>query len=779
MSSVDTQTRRRQRLSWPGVAGWIDVAFVVVLVGLALSGFRSSFTGDTHLVVGLAGTVIGALVAVLFRALRWPVIAGVLALTGVFFVLGGPLCLRSLGDTAYVPGGATLGELTDQVLFGWKDMLTTLPPVDGSGPLLVLPWLLGLVGGFVGAQLVHVRTRLPWLTALLPVVSSVLLLATVIALGVRRPDSLWLQGAAFAAVSLGWLALRASRESAAVRGGHRGIGRAVAGAVLLAVAAGLALPVANAAMGDRDRVVLRNHVEPPFDVGRYPSLLASFRNYVELPEAARDDHPNNVHDKQLFRVSGAPAGTRVRLVTLDRYDGLVWGASNDALPDEEGDSFQRVSSVIDNPVAGDRVEASITLGEGYQGVWLPVIGALKTLQFDSGEPTVKAESFRYNLATSTAVVPSGLHPGDRYSFTAVLPEDEVTREDAPSSQPPLPPPGTGFLDAPASKWTEEANTLMERVFAVADHLRTEGRYSDGVKKSERTYYPGHGIQRLSDGFVNAEVMVGNAEQYAATMALMANKIGVPARVVMGATVPEGGVVTGADVTAWVELRVADGSWRTLPTEAFMNRRPPSEQQPQTQEPMSGTVVPPPAPIPPPSDLGEQSDSDLRAKMASKSKQEQEEKEEADDGLPAWVATLAVYVGIPVAVLLLLLALVVGAKVLRRRRRRRAASVSTRFVGAWRELVDHARDLGQPVPVGATTTRREQSGAVPSARAAALAREADRFVWGPAPPDPEQAESYWARIDRERRAMSRGAGRRQRLLAAVSPWTLLPGASGRR
>ena len=28
-----------------------------------------------------------------------------------------------------------------------------------------------------------------------------------------------------------------------------------------------------------------------------------------------------------------------------------------------------------------------------------------------------------------------------------------------------------------------------------------------------------------------------------------------------------------------------------------------------------------------------------------------------------------------------------------------AKVSARFVGAWRELVDHARDLGQPIPVG--------------------------------------------------------------------------------
>ena len=66
-----------------------------------------------------------------------------LILAVVFFLLGGPLCLRSVGDTAFVPGGQTLSTLVDQAIFGWKDLLTTLPPVDGDGPLLVLPWLLG------------------------------------------------------------------------------------------------------------------------------------------------------------------------------------------------------------------------------------------------------------------------------------------------------------------------------------------------------------------------------------------------------------------------------------------------------------------------------------------------------------------------------------------------------------------------------------------------------------------------------------------------------------
>ena len=49
--------------------------------------------------------------------------------------------------------------------------------------------------------------------------------------------------------------------------------------------------------------------------------------------------------------------------------------------------------------------------------------------------------------------------------------------------------------------------------------------------------------------------------------------------VLGAVVPEGGRVTGKDVAAWVELRAADGSWKTLPTEEFMSDTPPADQVP--------------------------------------------------------------------------------------------------------------------------------------------------------------------------------------------------------
>ena len=764
-ATTGTRTRVRSHHLLPDRHSWIDIGFTVVLAAIALSALGTSFTGSTYLVVGLLGVLVAVLVTHLTRAAGWPVISAVVICVVVFFLLGGPLCLRSLGDTSVLPGASTLARVADQAIFGWKDLLTTLPPIDGDGPLLVLPWATGLLAGLVGVGLAHLPVRRAWLAALLPVLGMTLVLSGAIVLGVRHPQSLLLQGAVFAGLALAWLAVRARRASAAVQGGSTSYVRGAGAVVMLALAAAVAFPAsALVGGGDAERVVARNWVQPPFDIGRYPSPLAGFRQYIDIKGRT---NPRNVYDKTLFDVQGVEAGTRVRIATMDHYDGMVWGATDNALPGPADDSFQRVSSTIDNPVEGKEVDVTVTLGEGYRGVWLPTVGALTSMDFETGDARARSEVFRYNLATSTAVVPTGLQPGDRYSFTAVEPDDTLTAETVGSAEAGGVPAGAAFVQGPAEKWTEGAgNDPMDRVFAAAEHLRSEGKYSDGVGRTERIYVGGHSVWRLSDEFVNAPQIVGNDEQYAATMALIANDIGVPARVVLGAEVPEGGRVTGKDVSAWVELRAADGSWRTLPTEAFMSTTPPADQVPETNTPMSGTVIPPPNPIPTPSDAGEQSDADLKERKASRKKAEDDEEGLIAD-LPSWVGAVLTYVGGPLLVLALLLGAVVAAKVVRRHRRRRADSASARFVGAWRELVDHARDLGQVVPLGPTVTRREQSVGIVSGQAGVLARRADSFVFGPGVPEETAAATYWESIDAERRSMSQQVGRWQRVRAAIS------------
>ena len=257
----------------------LDYAFLLALAAAALAGLSTTFTGSAFFVVGLAGVVAGVMVAHVTGVLRWPAVSAVVIGLAVFVLLGGPLCLRE------IPSPDTISTLADQVVLGWKELLTTLPPVDGDGPLLVLPWALGLATGLLGG----LTSRIAWgpalLRAALPLLAPTLLLAAVILVGVQRPQSLWVQGVAFAVLAIGWLTVRAQRASAPVQGGAGRFRLLVAGAVMVAVAGALALPVATWATGDDNRVVLRTYVEPPFDIGQYPSPLASFRRYVRLPKS--------------------------------------------------------------------------------------------------------------------------------------------------------------------------------------------------------------------------------------------------------------------------------------------------------------------------------------------------------------------------------------------------------------------------------------------------------------------------------------------------------------
>jgi hypothetical protein len=126
-----------------------------------------------------------------------------------------------------------------------------------------------------------------------------------------------------------------------------------------------------------------------------------------------------------------------------------------------------------------------------------------------------------------------------------------------------------------------------------------------------------------------------------------------------------------------------------------------------------------------------------------------------------------YVVVPMVAITIVLSSIVMAKLLRRRRRRMRPRVSARFVGAWRELVDHARDLGQPIPVGPRVTRREQSYEIVSPGARALAHQADSHVFGPRVPRPRDADTFWEQVEKEREAMSASVSRWQRFRAALN------------
>ena len=417
------------------------------------------------------------------------------------------------------------------------------------------------------------------------------------------------------------------------------------------------------------------------DVSALDSPLRRFRTFTDQGA----DVLENVHDKVLFTVRGAPKGSRVRLVTLDRYDGREWLPSNNTEAGTADDAFLRIDSRVDNPLRGPAVRASVRVTRAYRSAWMPTVGSLTSLQLIFADPG--------SSVTRCATTWPPRRPCCPPASAAGTPTSSP-RWCRPRRSMPRPRDGRA---APSRWWgcagstpscrpcSNAAIPPMRKVFVLAGYLHDQGRYSDGASPGEQQYKPGQDLDRVVDGFLLAPTPVGDDEQYAAAMAMLANRVGVPARVVVGAVLPGDGKVRGADMHAWVELRVLDGSWRTLPTKAFMSRTP---VRPSLVPPVA---TPPPAAKPP----AEQPQQPAARDRSTP-------KDQSGPGAGSGVRLLP---WLSLVVLLVLLVAVPLSKSIRRRLRRRRGRPADRIAGGWTELVDHARDLGVPVRVHASRRSR--------------------------------------------------------------------------
>ena len=702
----------------PTTAHLVDAGFTVVLVGLALVGFRTTFFGLGWLWVGLAGLVIGLLVAHVTATFRAPGIVTLLAVATAYLLLGGPVAIREDLIAGFIPSGQTFATLVHMAVPGWKELLTALPPVDSEGPYLALPFLFTLVG----AALTYGVAR-RWTGAVTALVAPVLLLVASIVLGTLTPAAVLFQGAVFALVAIGWTALRSNRNRPALQNGAGRTTRAVTTAALLAVATvggffvGPMLPGAD----DAGRTVFRASLVPPFDVTQYASPLAGFRQYTE-------PNGSELFDKTLLTVKGLPQGVPVRIAALDSYDDFVWGAGNVANlgsgDDPEGTSFRKVGSHIATEGAGTPVTATVGVpAGGYSDVWLPTFGTVTGLEFGGSRGDQLSDDLRFNVDTNTGVLPEKLQAGDTYTVSALaqkvdaeLPKDvDVADGTVVDSQ------NLTFIDDKISPWTERVDGQWQKVVAVARAMQ-DGAYTDGGAPGDyqNVFLPGHSLRRMTQ-FMKATQLAGNDEQYASALALAANRLGVPARVVLGAEPDATGAVKGKDVHAWVEVARSDGSWQPIYWKQFIPDRNKKPQQliQKSEEKKTGAQVPPPAANNPPSVLQGPDQAQNATQLKTPPK---DDKNPLDpDNWPDWLRWLIFFVVVPLIVLLLVYTAIRVAKWLRRRRRRTTGATATRVSGGWREVVDTARDMQMPLPVKGT--RLEQAHAL------------EEHVFGPPPEKP--------------------------------------------
>ncbi|MGN8245120.1 transglutaminaseTgpA domain-containing protein [Cellulomonas soli] len=731
----------------------IDLVCLLGALLLALSPLLPVYGGTAAVPALVGGVLLGAAVSVVGGARGWSAPTVVSWLLGVFVVTGGALAAPATTIGGVVPTAATVTGLARGAASSWKQVLTLQPPIGTGGTLLVAAFLLALVGSATATALT-VRARRPGVAASAAVV-PVLAGAAAALLGTREPvvDPV-VAGVVPAVLLLGWVswrvgALRARR------------GAALAVVTVAAVAGGvLAGPVI---VGDTPRFVLRDEITPPFDPRDFPSPLSAYRRYVQLDE-----------DAVLFSVDGLPEGARVRLATMDAYDGVVWNVAGDGSAADSGE-FRRVGAQIDSSAQGQEAQVTVEVG-ALSGVWLPTVGQATSVRIADAEATA---GLRYNDATGAAVLTGGLQQGLRYTLDVVVPpvptDEEIGSASAADVTLPAPQAVPEVVVTTAQDVAREAGSPVQIARVLADWLSQEGFYSDG---SDHLSLSGHGADRMLT-LLDGAAMIGDGEQYASAMALMAREMGLPARVVLGFVPPagegEGPVdVTGADVQAWVEIAFTGYGW--VPFDAT----PPPEQTPQEDleeqptDPDPQVVQPPPPPpeaVTPPDEDTEQPQADEPARD--------------EDGASTWLRVLRVtgMVGVPLLLLASPFLLVLVLKARRRLRRRRRPDPVSRVAGGWDEVLDAARDLRRPPRPLAT--RREAAGelagafggadaqgaAVVAASVGALARSADRAVFAPGAPSAEQVAAYWTDVEAAVTAMHRAVPWRHRVRARVSTVSL--------
>ncbi|MCJ1706326.1 transglutaminase-like domain-containing protein [Microbacterium sp. VKM Ac-2923] len=814
MSARRDAARHREPSVLPRWAAGGTYAAVCV-VSAAVAAWPVYATGS-FLVLVVVSALVAAGVVALVAWRRWGGWALTAGLTIAFAALAVPVAVPSRA-TSFLDVLRGLGEAFAGVVVAWKDLVTVDLPVGTYRNLLVPALVVFLVGtALTLAFSVRPDGRAPAAVVFgMAMTGFGLFFGRGATSGTLSVGPVQVPAPVETAVGLGallaavfWLAWRArdERGRALSRAGDRtaaqvgrgssvaGRRRAASGVAMLVVAVVATVAVVPWAARDADRRVLRSAAGPERQIAEAVSPLAEYRSLFS--DARSDD--------VLFRVGGSgELPERIRIATLDTYDGEVFRASGG-----EGAGFVRLPSSRD---AGDgrSIVADVEIAD-LGGLWMPTAGQLSGATFDGDRRTLLADRFYYSADAQAGVqiADGGLRPGDRYRLSAV----ESTDADLASLSAPGDAAGTSG-GGNLRRWVQEHATGSDgaALQALVQLLRDRGYLSHSLA-SEGSSLPewtadlpgyqlqpsasGHSIARIdrmferllereddpraaaSDNFVAA---VGDDEQFSVATALIAHELGFPARVVVGTRLSSGdatlstcdaGECRARDVTAWTEVEGVDGRWTPLDVTPQWEKSP-SLEVTQQQDPENVTEVRPDTveEVVPPEPVQEDDSLD--------------DDERVDDGIDlVWLWALLRTGGVVLLSLLVVLGpflTVIVAKAMRRRGRRLAPDPRSAIAGGWDEYVDTGVDSRRTVP--RAPTRREVAAAFATPAGLRLADEADRAVFSAATVTADDASEFWRVVEQERRALHSRQSRWQRVRAAVSLRSFLgflaPGRSRRR
>ncbi|GAB3032182.1 transglutaminase-like domain-containing protein [Parafrigoribacterium mesophilum] len=746
-----------------GSAGFITVTLAMLWLATAIASvaFWPIYQSPALIVLVVAATVLGSAIAVLGALFRWSSAVCLAVAIAVYLLAGVPLAVPDRALSGVLPTADGLLDLIAGTALSWKQLLTVSLPV-GSYQTLLVPAFILVFGTVTVSGSVALRAKRSELAVLGPIV----LFLAAIALGSTRATlPLELSLGLTAAILLWLLWRRAYRRLESLRllsGEHALTARSrdhqlisvrtlLGAALTMALAAGTAVAASAMVPPSGSRDVLRTAVVQPFDPRDYVSPLSGFRMYEQASHASRT----------MFTVSGLPQGARIRIATLDSYNGIVYSVGSDRQNSASG-SFTRVPAAFDqSEVSGQHVTVEVTI-DGYRGVWVPTVGKFERIQFSGTGAADLRDSFYYNDTSGTAAVVAPLGEGSRYQLHAVLPTaptaEQLSGLTPGSEQSPQPSLIPDELSNTLDRYVRDITSPGDRLVAMIDALKSNGYLSHAVAPDDPPSRSGHAADRITQ-LLTDQRMIGDQEQYAVTAALMAQELGFPARVVFGFEPSSGSsgpvTVRGGDVSAWIEVGTAQFGWVALDTTPPEREIPPETPQAPAQ------VARPQSPVQPP-----QQAKDTHS-VQTPPESTQEQTPAPDPLLQALLVALQVvgWLALGSAVVLAPFLTIVAAKARRRALRRKASTPIERISGGWREFEDAVVDHGFLPPP--SPTRTEVAALTGGMRSLMLASVADRAVFAPETSQAREADQVWRTVGELRGELERGLTRWQRIKARIS------------
>jgi hypothetical protein len=739
----------------PWGQSFIASAVVALIVCLASANLISVY-GDPVLwvVTAIPAAALGALIGLVgvesrFR-LWWQIVFVILAQ----FIIGPLIALNDTTIAHIVPTPTTLAQGFIQTFGSFKYVISVAPPLgSGQGALMAL-WTLNLWTALLATVFAISLNRGLTFIAVVPLMAN---LAASALLGTAEGTARVACGVVIILLLTIWLSYR---------WGSFNPKRVLSAAIIAVIATALA--VGGTVLIPQHRLTLRDRYNPPMDPHQYTSPLSGMRAYVKY------------HKKDtLLSVKGLPAGTPVRLAVMDRFDGNVWNLSDSSDATDSSD-YRKVGDQIATTEHGERYHATFTPRKGLDTQWLPLAGEVSSI-------TYPGDDYYYNTGTHSAIVPEGTQNGRSYQVTGI-----ITPTPSPSqingakaehvSQPAAKdvPDSAGKL---ATALTGKQSTAGKTAQSLAQTLKTKGWFSHGLA-GDYPSLPGHGNYRIDD-MLGGSAMVGDSEQYASAMALMARELGLPSRVVLGflpkdkdgeiskARTSRGSTAdvktdfTGNDIAAWTEIDLKGYGWVAFyPTPK--ETKVPNKDQDLTPPKPKDLVRQPPVPLTDP--LHDPTQARGQSALGGA---------DVNDGngnvlleRVLHVAGLVAVYGSPLWVMLLICAIILAIKAVEIAVLKRRGSPQQRIASGWRMLSMFARQSG----VDTSGTRRDQARQIiegldvdPADRAEldTLCREADWTAFSGEPASDQAPADYWERATAISRRIDRNQPFGKRFCARLS------------